>query len=50
MHVVFVVHVLGGSNFCAALATRDLQVGNGIKFTDLSAEDREKLERFLTQT
>jgi c-di-GMP-binding flagellar brake protein YcgR len=32
------------------VATRDLQVGNGIKFTDLSAEDREKLERFLTQT
>ena len=31
------------------VVTRDLQVGNGIKFTDLTPEDRDKLERFLTQ-
>jgi hypothetical protein len=28
--------------------TRDLQVGNGIKFTDMTPEDRERLKHFLT--
>ncbi len=27
---------------------RDLQVGNGIKFTDMAPEDRERLKHFLT--
>ena len=30
--------------------TRDFQVGNGIKFTGMSAEDRAKLKHFLTAT
>ena len=29
------------------VATRDLQVGNGIKFTDMTPEDRAKLKSFL---
>ena len=30
------------------VVTRDLQVGNGIKFTEMSAEDRAKLKHFLS--
>jgi c-di-GMP-binding flagellar brake protein YcgR len=30
------------------VVTRDLQVGNGIEFTDMTPEDRERLEHFLT--
>ena len=30
------------------VVTRDLQVGNGIEFTDMAPGDRERLEHFLT--
>jgi c-di-GMP-binding flagellar brake protein YcgR len=30
------------------VVTRDLQVGNGIEFTDIAPEDRESLKHFLT--
>src|ERR1700694_5517328 len=30
------------------VVTRDLQVGNGIEFTDMAPEDRERLKHFLT--
>ena len=30
------------------VVTRDLHVGNGIKFTDMAPEDRERLKHFLT--
>jgi c-di-GMP-binding flagellar brake protein YcgR len=30
------------------VVTRDLQVGNGIEFTDMAPEDRERLKDFLT--
>src|SRR6266478_4076520 len=30
------------------VVTRDLQVGNGIKFTDMAPEDGERLKHFLT--
>jgi c-di-GMP-binding flagellar brake protein YcgR len=30
------------------VVTRDLQVGNGIEFTDMTPEDRERLKHFLT--
>jgi c-di-GMP-binding flagellar brake protein YcgR len=30
------------------VVTRDLQVGNGIKFADMAPKDLSKLERFLT--
>ena len=30
------------------VVTRDLQVGNGIKFTEMTPEDRAKLKHFLT--
>jgi hypothetical protein len=29
------------------VVTRDIQVGNGIKFTDMNPEDRKKLSNFL---
>ncbi len=29
------------------VVTRDLQVGNGIEFTDMAPEDRERLQHFL---
>jgi hypothetical protein len=29
------------------VVTRDLQVGNGIEFTDMAPEDRERLKHFL---
>jgi PilZ domain len=31
------------------VTTRDLQVGNGIEFTDMAPEDSEKLAHFLSQ-
>jgi c-di-GMP-binding flagellar brake protein YcgR len=30
------------------VVTRDIQVGNGIEFTDMAPEDRERLKHFLT--
>jgi len=30
------------------VVTRDLQVGNGIEFTDMAPEDRARLKHFLT--
>jgi c-di-GMP-binding flagellar brake protein YcgR len=30
------------------VVTRDLQVGNGIEFTDMAPEERERLKHFLT--
>jgi c-di-GMP-binding flagellar brake protein YcgR len=33
---------------CGVVVTRDLHVGNGIKFTDMAPEDRERLKHFLT--
>ena len=30
------------------VVTRDLQVGNGIEFTDMTPEDQERLKHFLT--
>ncbi len=32
------------------VTTRDLQVGNGIKFIDMASEDRKRLKQFLTQS
>ena len=34
-------------NIEGMVATRDLQVGNGIKFANMAPEDRIKLQRFL---
>ena len=34
-------------NTGGVVVTRDLQVGNGIEFTDMAPEDRERLQHFL---